>query len=95
MNLNIRSEGHAGCSEKPSMPKLAIDTEVQRRRMAPFEKFVVPTTWRSGYDRLSKPVPHYADYRTVELASELAARLIDPALSGATQGKAWSADEMR
>lgn len=75
--------------------KLAIDTETQRRRMAPFEQFVVPTTWGSGYARLSKPVPYCADYRTVELATGLASCLIDPALSGEARGKTWSANEMR
>lgn len=75
--------------------KLAVDTEVQRRRMAPFERLIVPKTWGSGYARLSKPVPHCVDYRTVELASGLAARLIDPALSGEAEGKTWRAAELR
>lgn len=73
----------------------AIDTERQRRRMEPFERFVVPFTWGSGYAKQSKPIPHCADYRTVELAAGLASRLIDPALSGEARGKTWSADELR
>lgn len=74
---------------------LAIDTERQRRRMEPIERFTVPSTWGSGYAKQSKPIPHCADYRTVELAAGLASRLIDPALSGKTRGKTWSAARLR
>jgi len=51
---------------------------------------VVPATWGARYAKLSKPVPHCADYRTVDLAADLATRLIDPALSGDAGGKTWS-----
>lgn len=69
--------------------RIAIATEARRRKMEPFDHFAVPSTWRVGYVKLSKAVPYCADYRTVELASNLVARLIDPALSGATDGKTW------
>lgn len=69
--------------------RIAITTEARRRRMAPCDHFTVPSTWRVGYANLSEPVPYCADYRTVELASTLVARLIDPALSGAADGKTW------
>ena len=74
---------------------LAIESERRRRRMEPFERFVVPSTWGTGYMKQSKPVPHCADYSTVELAAELASRLIDPALVDEVQGKLWSAGLMQ
>lgn len=74
---------------------LAVDTERHRRTMEPFERFVVPSTWGPGYTKQSQPVPYCADYRTVELAAELAARLIDPALTGEANGKVWSAERLQ
>ncbi|MCW2289122.1 nucleotidyltransferase AbiEii toxin of type IV toxin-antitoxin system [Leucobacter luti] len=73
----------------------AIDTERQRRKLEPFERFAVPPAWGSGYAKQSKPIPHCADYRTVDLAAGLASRLIDPALSGGARGLTWSVDELR
>jgi hypothetical protein len=58
--------------------------------MEPFDRLAVPAAWGAGYVKLSKPVPHCADYRTVDLASDLTRRLIDPALSGDADGKTWS-----
>lgn len=68
----------------------AIVTEARRRRMAPFDRFVVPTSWGPGYTKLSKPVPYCADHPTVLLASALVSRLLDPALSGQADGRTWS-----
>lgn len=69
--------------------RIAITTEARRRKMEPFDHFTVPSTWRFGYAKLSAPVPYCAHYRTVELAGSLVARLIDPALAGAADGKTW------
>lgn len=69
--------------------RIAVTTEARRRKMEPFDHFTVPSTWRVGYAKLSEPVPYCAPYRTVELASNLVARLIDPALAGAADGKTW------
>lgn len=74
---------------------VAIDTERRRRRMQPFATFSVPQSWGRGYGQLSKPVPYCADYRAVELAEDLAARLINPAISGAARGQTWSCGELR
>lgn len=74
---------------------LAIETERHRRKMEPFEQFLVPSTWGPGYVKQSRPVPHCANYRTVELAAELAARLIDPALTGEAKGKTWSTGRLQ
>ncbi len=68
----------------------AIASEARRRQMEPFDHFAVPVTWGAGYTKLSKSVPYCADYRTVELASDLVTRLIDPALAGDADGKTWS-----
>lgn len=69
--------------------RVAITTEARRRRMAPFDHFAAPSTWGVGYAKLSKSVPYCADYRTVELATTLVGRLIDPALAGEADGKTW------
>lgn len=68
----------------------AIAAESRRRKMPPFEHFVVPSSWGDGYSRLSKPVPHCNAHSNVELASALVARLIDPALCGDADGRTWS-----
>jgi hypothetical protein len=70
--------------------RVAILAEARRRQLAPFDSFAVPSAWGAGYAKLSKPVPHCADYRSVGLAADLAKRLIDPALSGYADGKTWS-----
>lgn len=71
---------------------LAINTERNRRKMEPFERFVVPTNWGSGYEKLSRSVPHCSGYQTVGAAAGLAARLIEPALNHESEGKTWSKD---
>jgi len=68
----------------------ALITEARRRRLEPLDHFTAPSSWGTGYARLSKSVPHCAGYRTVDLASDLVRRLIDPALSGDATGKMWS-----
>jgi hypothetical protein len=75
--------------------RIAIVTESRRRHIDPFGAFTVPTAWGLAYSRLSKQVPHCADYPTVELASALAKRLIDPALAGETDGRTWSHTSLR
>jgi hypothetical protein len=68
----------------------AIVTEARRRQLDALAHFVVPSSWRAGYTRLSRSVPYCADYRTIELATALVTRMIDPALSGEADGKMWS-----
>jgi hypothetical protein len=68
---------------------LAISTEARRRLMEPIDYFVVPKDWGRRYSKLAKPVPYCADFRTVDLARELVARFIDPALAGTAAGRAW------
>lgn len=69
---------------------LAVEAERRRRQMEPFNEFLVPPAWGSGYAKLSKSVPHCVDYRTVRVAAELVSRLINPALDGQASGKRWS-----
>lgn len=70
--------------------RIAIASEARRRKMEPFDRFVVPSTWGAGYAKLCKSVPYCANYRTVELANTLVTVMIDPALSGDADGKTWS-----
>lgn len=70
--------------------RIAITTEARRRQMVPVDHFAVPSSWGTGYAKLSRPVPHCADYGTVELANALITRLIDPALLGDADGNTWS-----
>jgi hypothetical protein len=70
--------------------RIAVATETRRRQMAPFDHFTVPPSWGAGYAKLSKSVLYCAEYRTVNLASDLATSLIDPALSGDADSKTWS-----
>lgn len=74
--------------------RIAIATESRRRRMEALEHFAVPSSWGVGYAKLSKSVPYCADYPTVELANALVTRLIDPVVSGDTEGKTWSHDAL-
>ncbi len=68
----------------------ALITEARRRRLELLDHFTVPSSWGTGYARLSRSVPHCAGFRTVDLASDLVRRLIEPALSGDATGKMWS-----
>lgn len=70
--------------------RIAIATEARRRQMAALAHFGVPSSWRAGYAKLSRSVPYCADYRTIEVATALVTRMIDPALSGDADGKTWS-----
>lgn len=74
--------------------RVATVTEARRRQMEPFDRFAVPSAWGAGYAKLSKPVPHCADYRTVDVAAALVTRLINPALSGDADGKTWSHESL-
>ncbi len=74
--------------------RIAIATEARRRQMAPLARFAVPSLWGAGYAKLSKSVPYCIDYRTVELAGALVTRLIDPALSGDADCKAWAHERL-
>lgn len=69
---------------------VAISTEARRRRMEPFDRFLIPSTWGRGYAKLARPVPYCADFRTVELARTLVVGFIDPALGGSAGAKTWS-----
>jgi hypothetical protein len=70
--------------------RIAISTESRRRQMEPFDHFTVPSSWGSGYAKLSKPVPYCAAYPTVQLASDLVTRLIDPVLLGKADLGFWN-----
>lgn len=71
----------------------AIATEARRRQMEPFDRFLIPSTWGTGYVKLSKSVPYCAHYRTVAAASELMGAFIDPAMDGTANERLWSPDD--
>ena len=70
---------------------LAIRTEIHRRRMDPFERFVVPSQWGSVYERLARRVPYCDDVVRIDAARNLATGFIDPALDGTAAQLAWRA----
>lgn len=74
--------------------RLAITTEARRRKLEPFERFAVPSSWGHGYARLAKPVPYCADYANVDSAAALVTKLVDPALSGNADNMVWDHAEL-
>lgn len=73
----------------------AIDTEARRRRMEPFHRFAIPSTWGPIYERTARSVPYCADAADIGAARELATALVDPALDGTANGRTWRANERR
>lgn len=73
--------------------RVAISTEARRRKLELFDHLVIPDGWGSAYAREAKDVPYCTDYHTVDLARDLMARFIDPALDGTANGKRWSPEQ--
>lgn len=69
----------------------AIATEIDRRRMDPFERFTIPVEWGAVYERLARRVPYCHDVLRIDAARGLAATLIDPALDGTAAQLTWRA----
>src|SRR5699024_9290554 len=69
---------------------VALETERQRRKIPPFDQFLIPPAWGPGYAKLSKTIPYCINYPTSKQAAELASQLIDPVISGESRGKKWS-----
>jgi hypothetical protein len=67
----------------------AITTEISRRRMDPFEGFVIPAEWGSGYERMARTVPYCADLQSINVARDLVSAFIDPALDSTAIGLTW------
>lgn len=72
----------------------AIRTEASVRSLPPFTELAIPSTWGRAYSRDAKEVPYCADYRTVDLATELMQSFIDPVLRGEASGLTWSPDAL-
>lgn len=68
----------------------AVRAEARVRSLAQFTELTVPSTWGRAYANEAKVVPYCADFRTVDLATELMRAFIDPVLRGDTSGLAWS-----
>jgi hypothetical protein len=69
--------------------RTAIFTELRRRRLEPFDRFVLPAGWGPAYARMARSVPHCADFATVDSARILVKMFIDPVLSGVVSGTTW------
>jgi hypothetical protein len=72
-----------------------ITTEINRRRMDPFEHFFIPAEWGRGYENLAQRVPYCDDVQRIDAARALVTALIDPALDGTATGLTWRATTRR
>lgn len=68
---------------------VALASEFRRRRLPQPGRFAVPAGWGRGYAKLSARVPACARHRTIASATELVARLVDPAFSGQSHNRTW------
>lgn len=69
--------------------RTAIFTELRRRRLELFDRFVLPAGWGPAYARMARSVPHCADFATVDTARTLVKMFIDPVLSGVVGSATW------
>jgi len=69
--------------------RTAIFTELRRRRLEPFDRFVLPAGWGPAYARMARSVPHCAVFATVDSARTLMKLFIDPVLSDVVGGTTW------
>lgn len=72
----------------------AIRAEARVRSLTQFTELTIPSTWGRAYANEAKVVPYCAEYRTVDLASELMQAFIDPVLRGETSGLVWSPESL-
>jgi hypothetical protein len=72
----------------------ALDVEARVRSLTLPDAFDVPANWGARYAKLASTVPACADFRTVDLASELMQAFIDPVLRGEASGLTWSPDSL-
>jgi hypothetical protein len=72
----------------------AIDAEARVRSLLPLTELTIPSTWGRRYAKEAKDVPYCANYRTVDLASELMRNFIDPVLLHQVAGTTWSPDSL-
>lgn len=72
----------------------AISAEARARSLSPFTELTIPSTWGRAYSSQAKDVPYCADYRSVELASQLMRTFIDPVLRGDASGLNWSPESL-
>ncbi len=70
--------------------RIAIATEARLRQMESYSHIVIPDSWGRRYADMAKTVPYCADFATVDLATALVTRFIDPALGSTPDGMTWS-----
>ena len=69
--------------------RTAIFTELRRRRLEPFDRFVLPAGWGPAYAHMARAVPHCADFATIDSARALMKMFIDPMLSDGVRSTTW------
>lgn len=71
----------------------AITSETRRRRMDPFDQFVIPAEWGPAFEKLARRVPYCVGVEAIDGARDLACAFIDPVLQGAAADQRWSHEE--
>lgn len=72
-----------------SQLRIAIATEMGRRKLHPIVKFATPETWGAVYSKLARGIPFLVDYGTIDKARNLVAAMLDPILTGAFTEGYW------
>jgi len=67
----------------------AIATEVQRRGLAPFDRFTAPSSWGPAYSRMARQVSYCEQVRAIHDALALMKAFIDPAIRGEVDDQVW------
>lgn len=72
----------------------ALDVEAGARLLTLPDAFKLPATWGARYAKLASRVPACADFRTMNLATELMRDFVDPVLRGDASGLVWSPESL-
>mgnify|MGYP001255384937 FL=1 len=72
----------------------AIRGERVMRSLPARSTFAVPEEWRRDYPPLATSTRYTSDLPTVELATALVARLLDPAFGSTSVGRTWDPDRL-
>jgi len=68
----------------------ALQVEARVRSIELPRAFELPPRWGAGYAKLARGVPVCGDFQTIGEAHALARSLIEPALDGSAEGRAWN-----
>lgn len=67
----------------------AIEVECRRRQLRVPTRFAVPGNWGRGYEKLAKPISLLSEYRSIDTAVALVARMLDPVLTAEAKSLTW------